>query len=142
MSRALSLVFLLCALPVSLLTGQGACPSITNILDQLYEQPEAVKAIEAEVRAACPHALDSLSVAFHKRSVYAYGAEEPLVTAITFAEQALRVQKELYQDSMALPLAKSLANLGLFHRNNGEAPNAERYLLAAEDAYRELDIYS
>lgn len=142
MSRALPLVFLLFIIPTNLLTGQKGCPVIADILNRFYEEPEAIVTIEAEVRAACPAALDSLSIAYHKRSVYAYGAEEPLATAIAFAERALRVQQELYQDSMALPLAKSLANLGLFHRNNGEAPTAERYLLAAEDAFRELDIYS
>ncbi|MEL7162307.1 MAG: hypothetical protein AAFN92_16235, partial [Bacteroidota bacterium] len=116
------------------LAGQD-CPSIAATLKQLYERPGEIEAVHAEVVAACPSHLDTLSIAYHKRSVYAFSSGEGLAPAIAFAQRALAVQQELYRDTMALPLAKSLYNLGLFYRNDYQPLVAKRYLARAEKAF-------
>ncbi|MBC6992578.1 CHAT domain-containing protein [Neolewinella lacunae] len=117
------------------------CPSVAETLSALYARPQAVEDIVAEVRARCPAHLDSLSVVFHGRSVYAYGSEGSYAGAIDFALRALEVQRELYAQAPAIPLGKTLANLGLFYRNQGQLRTAEPYLLEAEQVFRQLDAY-
>ena len=81
---------------------------------------------------------DSVAQSYHERSIEAYYADD-FPTAIAWAERALREQRALYRDSVALPLGKSLANLGTFHRNLSQFSRALPYLLEADEVFATLD---
>ncbi|MFT5999406.1 MAG: tetratricopeptide (TPR) repeat protein [Neolewinella sp.] len=123
------------------LIGQS-CPSVADGLKTLYEAKDEGEALVQDIKAACPFASDSLSIIFHKRSVYAYNSEEDFELAIVYALKALEVQKEIYAGAPAEPLGKTLANLGLFYRITGQYTTSLPYLRRANALFTELEIYN
>lgn len=124
------------------LTGFGqACVSVSEALQQLHAASDKGVILEREIRKNCPAAADSLSLLFHKRSVYAYNSEGDYDLAIEFALRALREQRQLYGTVPQEPLGKTLANLGLFYRVNGQYTMALPYLREADAIFRQLGLF-
>lgn len=120
--------------------GQG-CPSVADALKTLYAAEDDGGTLEREIKEKCPFANDSLSVIFHKRSVYAYSSELDNEIAISFALKALKAQEEIYQGNPEEPLGKTLANLGLFYRITGQYTTSLPYLRRANQIFTNLGIY-
>lgn len=133
-----SLLMLVGSLP--LLTGQR-CPAVADALKTLYAAEDKGVALVKEIREACPFADDSLSIIFHKRSVYAYNSEEDFELAIDYALKALEAQENIYAGAPTEPFGKTLANLGLFYRITGQYTVSFPYLRRANDVFSELQIY-
>lgn len=138
--RWLAIVILVLGWGIQPLIGQD-CPSVTDALKTLYEAKDEGDAMVRVLKANCPHADDSLSVIFHKRSVYAYSSEEDLDGAIVYALRALEAQEKIYAKTPTEPLGKTMANLGLFYRMNGQYTMSLPYLRKAIAIFTELGIY-
>lgn len=121
------------------LTGQN-CPSVIAARDTILASDDGGAAILKFIQGNCPGAPDSLSQLYHKLSISAYQKQD-WAAAIDWAEQALETQRELYADGPEENLGKSLANLGLFHRNVGAYTQAMPYLREAEKVFTELGLW-
>ena len=118
------------------LVGQD-CPSVLAARDTVLAAEDGAAVTISLIKKNCPDAPDSLSLLYHKLSVASF-YEGDWSKAIYWAEQALVVQRKLYADGPQEPLGKSLANLGLFHRNLGEYARAMPYLREAEVVFTKL----
>ncbi|WP_020569099.1 CHAT domain-containing protein [Neolewinella persica] len=135
---AVAFLFFWCGLQP--LTGQN-CPSITEALKTLYAAEDGGETLIRQIKESCPAAADSLSIIFHKRSVYAYSSEVDLERAIFYALKALEAQEEVYANTAAEPLGKTLANLGLFYRLSGQYTTSLPYLRRANMVFSELGLF-
>jgi tetratricopeptide (TPR) repeat protein len=133
-------VFLLVILGGWQLTGQD-CPSVAEALKSLYASEDGGDALVQRIKENCPAATDSLSIIFHKRSVYAYSSEQDFEGAITYALKALEAQEEVYAEKAEEPLGKTFANLGLFYRITGQYTTSLPYLRRANAIFTDLGIY-
>jgi CHAT domain-containing protein len=133
-------VFLLVFLGGWQLTGQD-CPSVVEALKSLYASEDGGDALVQGIKGNCPAATDSLSIIFHKRSVYAYSSEQDFEGAITYALKALEAQEEVYAEKAEEPLGKTFANLGLFYRITGQYTTSLPYLRRANAIFTDLGIY-
>lgn len=132
-----SLTLFLCLL-TSALSGQD-CPSVKQALEILHDTEDEGAALHARIKAGCPAYLDTLSLLYHKRTVYAFSAGQPWAVTIGFALKTLAVQRELYADQEEVPLAKTLANLGYAYRISGRPALALPYLRETDAIYKRLE---
>ena len=121
--------------------GAQSCATVSELVDLLQTDEAAGNRRLSRLTADCPTAADTLSLVYHQLSVGAF-SNGGLIAAARWAEKALPVQEALYADSLALPLAKTRANLGLFYRELADYPRALPHLLAADDNFAELNIWS
>ena len=134
------LLFFLLASAGGWLLAQEGCPSVARSVGLATDGREDLTTVVERIRQRCAAAPDSLSQVYHQLSVGA-GRAGDFVTAADLGERALVVQRERYADTLRLPLAKTLANLGLFYFRLGQYRRASGYLTEAEQAYRTLDVW-
>lgn len=116
------------------------CPSVNAARDTILAADDGGARTISFIQNNCQSALDSLSQLYHKLSVAGF-YQEDWSMAIEWAERALEVQRDLYVDGPQEALGKSLANLGLFHRNVGDYTRAMPHLREAELVFTELGLW-